>query len=68
MAEFKPISPPITIRDYIGNYHAVYGWVPGTPTSPNIIPVVGNPDGPGIGPWHQFYGEDPWYAAPHAIV
>lgn len=59
MADFKPISPPVNVYDVGHNPHAVFGWMTGG-YGGDFVPVVANPDGSGIGPWHQFYGEDPW--------
>ncbi len=51
------ISPPILIFSQHGT-HDVFGWLDeeGMP----LRPIVGNPDGPGVGPWELYYGEDPW--------
>lgn len=65
--KFTPISPPILI--VVGDGSAgesremipVYGWWSADEWE-HIHPVVANPGGPGIGPWRQYYGEDPWFA------
>lgn len=60
MAEVQMISPPVYVfsgRDCI----TVFGWyVPAPDSRVPIEPIVGNPDGPGIGRWSTYYGEDPW--------
>lgn len=60
----------LTLTVYSGDArHTVYGWwVPTADTATrtgvsSIEPIVGNPDGPGIGPWSLYHGEDPWFAA-----
>lgn len=60
MADVQMISPPVYIYSDHG-IHSVYGWY--TPGS-EIQPIVGNPDGPGVGPWRVYYGEDPWTMSP----
>jgi hypothetical protein len=52
------ISPPIRIRDAGGTIYNAYGWhiFRGV-----FTPVIANPDGPGIGDWMLYFGEDPWY-------
>jgi hypothetical protein len=57
------VSPPVYVfRREGANTQAVtvFGW-----RELNAIfePIVGNPDGPGMGPWHLYYGEDPWYTS-----
>lgn len=65
VAEFQAISPPVYVftghldDDDGAQCLTVYGWWSADGWS-TFEPVVGNPDGPGIGPWHRFYGEDPW--------
>lgn len=60
--DFKPISPPVYVFDMQGNAHPVYGWATFDGWA-NFHPVVANPDGPGIGPWRNYYGNDPWKAS-----
>jgi len=47
------------VYDTDGQTHSVFGWY-STDHWGHIHPVVANPDGPGIGPWPHFHGEDPW--------
>lgn len=56
--EVHMISPPVYVYDAGGDGHAVFGWLVrvGAP----ITPIVANPDGPGVGAWHNYHGEDPW--------
>lgn len=67
MADFKPVSPPVTIYSGYGREQmsvTVYGWYSSMGDwylAPE--PVVANPDGPGIGPWSLYYGSDPWHAS-----
>lgn len=53
------VSPPHTIWSE-GREVLVYGW---REKDGRFSPIVTNPDGPGIGPWEVYYGEDDWYAA-----
>jgi hypothetical protein len=51
------ISPPVSI--FSGNQEIyVYGW---REESGRFTPIVANPDGPGMGPWELYYGEDRWF-------
>jgi len=63
MADIQMISPPVYVFSDHG-CHTVYGWITSIPPVDrgrvHVEPVVGNPDGPGIGPWSTYYGEDPW--------
>ena len=60
MADIQMISPPHyvhTSEEKGERAVTVYGWI----VSAGVIePVVGNPDGPGVGRWALYYGEDPW--------
>lgn len=61
---FHPVGSPVHIYSGYGpdqKTYNVYGWL--YDGASGFIPVVGNPDGPGVGPWTLFYGEDPWYAS-----
>lgn len=67
MASVQMISPPIYVYDAGGDEHTVFGWlVPDPPAygpdrNPGRIqPIVANPDGPGVGPWLLYHGDDPW--------
>lgn len=57
--KFHMISPPLYVFDAAGETFTVFGWrenkVGGT-----LEPVVGNPDGNGVGPWSLYHGDDPW--------
>jgi hypothetical protein len=61
MSNIHMISPAVYVFGPDDRARTVYGWLDeeGVP----LIPIVSNPDGPGIGPWHLYYGEDPWTAA-----
>lgn len=59
MAKFEPVNPPAYVFDRDGNAIRVFGWT-SVDDWATAEPFVGNPDGPGAGPWHRFYGEDPW--------
>lgn len=64
MADFRPVSPPVTVHSTAGAHtkaHTVYGWYSRDDWT-SMEPVVANPDGVGVGPWRLFYGEDPWKA------
>lgn len=55
------ISPTLTVYLKEGanaKGYTVYGWY--TPSLDHIEPIVRNPDGPGIGRWSLYHGEDPW--------
>jgi hypothetical protein len=57
--KFHMISPPLYVFSDHG-CHSVFGWRE-TKATGALEPIVGNPDGPGIGPWSTYYGEDPWH-------
>ncbi len=59
MAEVQMISPQVYVFGDGGSRHTVYGWR--IADGKNIEPIVGNPDGPGVGRWSLYYGEDPWH-------
>jgi hypothetical protein len=66
MPDFRPISPTVRIYSKEGaktKAHEVFGWWTDGTAWAHIHPVVANPDGPGVGPWFRFYGEDPWHTA-----
>lgn len=55
------ISPPTYVFTGEGDDEkaiTVYGWYE---IGGRIQPIVGNPDGPGIGVWAIYYGEDEWH-------
>jgi hypothetical protein len=57
------ISPPVYVYSKNGGNttaHTVFGW---REENGRFTPIVGNPDGPGVGPWELYYGEDPWYTS-----
>jgi hypothetical protein len=64
MAEFHPVSPPVYLFDAGGECRTVFGWFQYLDAaglkSETLVPAVANPDGPGIGPWTTYFGDDPW--------
>jgi hypothetical protein len=60
MANFMPVSPPVYVYNGTGQKDTVIGWYSADHWG-HIHPVVKNPDGPGAGPWRDYYGEDPWF-------
>lgn len=61
MAEnFEPTSPFfVTTED--GTPYVAVGWYSATGDWVCPQPMVENPDGPGIGPWGIYHGDDPFY-------
>ncbi len=60
MAEFHKthmISPPLFAYTDDGDGVTVYGWREDK-VDGKLEPIVGNPDGPGIGPWSVYFGAD----------
>lgn len=61
------ISPPVEVIRTDNLWVKVYGWWEDPIVMRPPVPVVANPDGPGIGLWTTFYGEDPWYTSPRHL-
>lgn len=61
MGNYHMISPPAYIFTAEGGAITTFGWFEPDHGGP-LEPVVGNPDGPGIGRWSTYYGQDPWTA------
>lgn len=63
MADIQMISPPVYVF-HDGAHVPVFGWyIQGAQDHAchtQIVPIVSNPDGPGVAPWPVYYGEDPW--------
>jgi hypothetical protein len=60
--KFHMISPPVYVYGDSNETHTVFGWREVKDNGSGLLePVVGNPDGSGIGPWSLYYGEDPWH-------
>jgi hypothetical protein len=64
MASFKVVNPPVYGTNDEGALFSIFGWWSDDGWE-TFEPVVGNPDGPGVGPWHVFCGEDRWTLAGH---
>ncbi len=63
MSAFHPV-PGVVIWDAQGLPHNILGWLHDGDVNGRLVPVVGNPDGPGAGAWHLFHGDDPWTTKP----
>lgn len=59
MASFKPITDDLIGETAAGDQFLIFGWWSQDEWL-NIEPVVANPDGPGLAPWHFYFGDDPW--------
>lgn len=62
MADFKPAPYREYVYDNLGTAYRLVGWysMHGEWEPSSMEPVVPNPDGPGVGRWRVFHGEDPW--------
>jgi hypothetical protein len=60
------ISPTLYVYDAKGSVHTVFGWWTDG-FGVQIAPIVANPDGPGVGRWRDYHGEDPWYLMGDAV-
>lgn len=60
MADFRPIPGVLLGGNDAGDQFMIFGWWSGDDWY-TFEPVVANPDGSGVGPWHVYCGEDNWY-------
>lgn len=53
------ISPPLFVYDAAGEAYTAVGWSE-TKANGRLEPIINNPDGPGVGTWSTYHGDDPW--------